>query len=461
MKPGCNVCGLKNHTTEECRRKEFCEMCGFANHNIFECKREPLWNMGPELCAAQVPDQSFFHIDEHIDLKTSKDRSSTAIITVVHGELTAKQIEAEFCNIISHEYWKWSAKAITKNKFAMRFPNAKMVQEYSNFKLGVKEGNELMTIEPWKSSMGAKGQLQQAWFKVRGIPIDQRSIRTIAKIGGMVGKTVAIDERTRFNHEFVRVKISCRYLTQVPSSTECNLAMFIYDFFFDLEPSEQQKAADIKMATKVGESDEQLTPKKMRTENSIRPRSAGLQKEKRNEDIPRGSGKNPCQDSVTTFTKFGSAPGKMINADKFRTESMKGKEGGVNDMGCNRSSFLPDEDTIPAATYEPSHDLEKEESTEDSNESGGFADQVNKMFKGGGGPSGSNETHWLVTNLSEQEVDLVNQYAFDSAKGQKSSAKISEIQVDSDGPVNVNINYGEEKDLNLLELVNPCDELRK
>ena len=148
MKPGCNVCGLKNHTTEECRRKEFCEMCGFANHNTLECKREPLWNMGPELCAAQVPDQSFFHIDEHIDLKTSKDRSSTAIITVVHGELTAKQIESEFRNIISHEYWKWSAKAITKNKFAMRFPNAKMVQEYSNFKLGVKEGNELMTIEP-------------------------------------------------------------------------------------------------------------------------------------------------------------------------------------------------------------------------------------------------------------------------------------------------------------------------
>jgi len=60
--------------------------------------------MGPELCAAQVPDQSFFHIDEHIDLKTSKDMSSTAIITVVHGELTAKQIESEFCNIISHEY---------------------------------------------------------------------------------------------------------------------------------------------------------------------------------------------------------------------------------------------------------------------------------------------------------------------------------------------------------------------
>jgi len=46
--------------------------------------------MGPELCAAQVPDQSFFHIDEHIDSKAARDKSSTAIISVIQGELTAK-----------------------------------------------------------------------------------------------------------------------------------------------------------------------------------------------------------------------------------------------------------------------------------------------------------------------------------------------------------------------------------
>jgi hypothetical protein len=60
-------------------------MCGFANHGTLECKREPLWNMGPKLCAAQVTDQSFFHIDEHSDSKASRDKSSTAIITVVMG----------------------------------------------------------------------------------------------------------------------------------------------------------------------------------------------------------------------------------------------------------------------------------------------------------------------------------------------------------------------------------------
>jgi rubredoxin len=89
----CFVCGLKNHTTEECRRNLFCELCGFANHTTTDWKREPFWNVGPDLCAAQVTNQSFFYIDENIDPKASREKASTAIITVSRGVLTSKQIE--------------------------------------------------------------------------------------------------------------------------------------------------------------------------------------------------------------------------------------------------------------------------------------------------------------------------------------------------------------------------------
>lgn len=58
--------------------------------------------------------------------------------------------------------------------------------------------------------MGAKGVLEQAWFRVKDILVDQRSIRTIAKVRGLVGKVMEIDEKTRFKAEFVRVKIACR-----------------------------------------------------------------------------------------------------------------------------------------------------------------------------------------------------------------------------------------------------------
>jgi len=176
---GCAVCGLRNHNTDDCRRKLFCELCGYANHTTLECRREPFWNVGPELCAAQVPNLSFFFIDENIDTKTSKEKACFAVITVVKGELSAKQIEAEFKSIVSNGQWKWSAKKIAENKFSMRFPTAKMILDYANFNLGVKGLDVQFTVEPWTSAMGAKGQLQQAWFRVSGIPIDQRGLREL------------------------------------------------------------------------------------------------------------------------------------------------------------------------------------------------------------------------------------------------------------------------------------------
>jgi hypothetical protein len=163
-------------------------LCGLNNHNSYECNRDPLWNFGPELCATQVPDQSFFFIDEHIDQRINREKASIAIITVTDGDLFAKQLEAEFKNILNDGTWRWNAKMVNDKKYTMRFPYAKMVQDYSRFKLGMKGVNAQVTVEPWTSTIWAKGTLQQAWFKVRGIPVDQRSIRTIAKNRGIGGQ---------------------------------------------------------------------------------------------------------------------------------------------------------------------------------------------------------------------------------------------------------------------------------
>ena len=63
-------------------------------------------------------------------------------------------------------------------------------------------------VEPWTSSVGAKGELQHAWFKVKGIPMDLSSVKTIAKIGRLVGKVLAIDEKYRFWSDFVRINLA-------------------------------------------------------------------------------------------------------------------------------------------------------------------------------------------------------------------------------------------------------------
>ena len=79
----------------------------------------------------------------------------------------------------------------------MRFPNGKMVKDWGYFRpLGMRTVDASITIDSWSPAIDAKGQLQQAWFRVKEIPIDKRSVKTVAKIGGLVGKTVEIDERS-------------------------------------------------------------------------------------------------------------------------------------------------------------------------------------------------------------------------------------------------------------------------
>lgn len=99
----------------------------------------------------------------------------------------------------------------------MRFPTAKMVKDWSFFPhIAMRYVNAEMKIEPYTTSLGAKGQLQQAWFRIWDIPADQRSIRTCAKVGGLVGKVLEIDEKTRLRSDYVRVRIACRDITKVP-----------------------------------------------------------------------------------------------------------------------------------------------------------------------------------------------------------------------------------------------------
>jgi len=124
-----------------------------------------------------------------------------------------------------------------------------------------------------------------------------------------VGKTISIDEQTRFRHDYVRVKIACRDIRQVPPSAECNLGMFIYDFFFELEDTETQEPIPLNTATKVGDPDEHPSSKKMRTEESLRSES---QKGKSTKEHPKGSGKGVQSETDHLSRKFGSAPGKLL-----------------------------------------------------------------------------------------------------------------------------------------------------
>ncbi|WVZ97093.1 hypothetical protein U9M48_042654, partial [Paspalum notatum var. saurae] len=183
----------------------------------YDCKQYPIWSLGLELCAAQGEDQSFFYIEENIDPKMIKDKASYAVITVVIGNVNSKAIETEFVTALGkdRDTWKWTARLVDDGKYIMRFPSAQMVRVWGYFRpLGTRTMQAQIMIDPWNPAIGSKGMLQRGWFRIRGIPSDQRAVKTIAKVGGLVGKVEEVDEKTIKKIEYVRARIACRNVTK-------------------------------------------------------------------------------------------------------------------------------------------------------------------------------------------------------------------------------------------------------
>jgi len=132
----------------------------------YHCKKCIPWNCGLKLCATQVEDQSFFYIED-VDPRMAREKECTAVISIVSGQASGKDIERQFINIHGTETWRWTARPIGENKFVMRFPNPKMVKEWSFFpSIAMRYVNAQMKIDSYTTSFGAKGELQQAWFRV-------------------------------------------------------------------------------------------------------------------------------------------------------------------------------------------------------------------------------------------------------------------------------------------------------
>lgn len=169
--------------------------------------------------------------------------------------------------MMGSDTWRWIARPIAANKFLMRFPNSKMIKEWSYFSsLPMKYVNAQMKVQFYNASFEAKRELQQAWFRISGIPTDQRSIRTVAKVGDLVGKVLEIDEKTRFKHEYMRVRIACRDITRVPRSAESTLGIYLRDFYFEREVEVGEAGNPINSSIMIADKDQPPPTKKCKVD---------------------------------------------------------------------------------------------------------------------------------------------------------------------------------------------------
>jgi hypothetical protein len=90
-----------------------------------------------------------------------------------------------------------------------------------------------LQIDSWNGSVGAKAELQQGWFCVRGIPYEKRSKEIVAYVESLVGATVSMDKTSLSKTDYVRVKIVARDLEKVPAIVEGAIVPSLYDFFYE------------------------------------------------------------------------------------------------------------------------------------------------------------------------------------------------------------------------------------
>ena len=189
-----------------------------------------------------------------------------------------------------------------------------------------------------------------------------------------MGKTLEIDESTRFKLDFVRVKIACRDVYEVPESAEGNLGLNIFDFFFELEESEHMKKETQKGFVEVSGAEGQPSAKKMKM--APEGQSSGKGQNVVNPVLQNyGSGDKGIQSASFTpvQSKFSySAPGKINSTKSFPSSTS-------DTLETAPQADIEDE-AIPAATYQPGGELSEDD---DSASSEDFEKSVHQMLDKG------------------------------------------------------------------------------
>jgi hypothetical protein len=185
-----------------------------------------------------APDLGFHIILDDEYGEATKELTNTAVITIKEGVVNARQIEGEFkAQAGPTSTWRWFAKKIADNKFQVKFPTDQKVEELSFF-----TGMEMRTVpgikfrvDKWNPYVGAKAELQTAWFRIYGLPAERRSEKRVAYVASLVGIPLEVDKHNLKRWDYVRVKIGCRDISKVPATVEGLMDLHFFDFNFQRE----------------------------------------------------------------------------------------------------------------------------------------------------------------------------------------------------------------------------------
>jgi hypothetical protein len=162
-----------------------------------------------------------------------------AVVEVVEGDASANQIEREFTQWAGNTCnWRFYAKPMSAKKFLMRFPSAKDIDSWIHFgKTNMRTAQNIaIQVDHWYPGYRAAGELDIAWFQVRGIPLDNRNCPVIVFAGSTMGRTLAVDRHSLNNVDYVRIQIGNLNVALVPPIVpNVNIGASFFDLEFTRE----------------------------------------------------------------------------------------------------------------------------------------------------------------------------------------------------------------------------------
>jgi hypothetical protein len=152
---------------------------------------------------------------------------------VEKGKVTCRDIEHEF-DVWAESMkinWRFFAKVVSPTESRTRFPSAKAINELAHFgKLFTRTiPGAIIILEKWTGDIEPIRVMEEAWFRIKGIPMKFISKSTAFYAASLVGKPLAIDKNCLRNFAYVRVKIGCQDLSLVPNTRLAEIKKGFYE----------------------------------------------------------------------------------------------------------------------------------------------------------------------------------------------------------------------------------------
>jgi hypothetical protein len=244
--------------------------CG--EHHFDVCQTREPWDYKAPFYGSEEFGSGFYSIPVPEAESHPVEQLNYAHITVDKGEVNCRNIEHEF-NVWAESMkinWRFFAKEVSPTEFRTRFPSAKAIDELAHFgKLFMRTvPGAIISLEKWAGDIQPISMMQEAWFRVKGIPMDFRSRSTVFYAASLVGKPLAMDKNFLRNFSYVRVKIGSQDLSLVPNTRIGEIKGGFYEFQYTRElcdptptPGTRIAVADANQGDEAGNG----TPKRQRT----------------------------------------------------------------------------------------------------------------------------------------------------------------------------------------------------